>query len=207
MAKQNHYEVLGVPRDADDATIKKAYRKAASQHHPDKKGGDAETMKKVNDAYAVLSNPTRRKAFDEGRDDKEAVDELTAFIMQHFIAVVGQDYGGSKNWVKETSKRIALEKEKVLMNQKQLQQQLRLLEKSEKFLKFKGEGKGLLIQVIENRIAALKTALATVAKDLELVESAFKFLKDYEWIGPEIEDHFARYTTANTAGGPFRGQW
>lgn len=58
------YDVLGLNRDATSDDIKKAYRKLAREHHPDK-GGDAEKFKKVQEAYEVLSDPQKRQNFDQ----------------------------------------------------------------------------------------------------------------------------------------------
>ena len=58
-AKRDYYEILGVSRDADDATLKKAYRALAKKYHPDMNPGDAEAEKKfkeASEAYAVLSD-------------------------------------------------------------------------------------------------------------------------------------------------------
>ncbi len=66
-ARADYYEVLGCARNADGATLKAAYRKLAMQHHPDRNGGcsDAERkFKDVNEAYAVLSDPQKRAAYD-----------------------------------------------------------------------------------------------------------------------------------------------
>ena len=57
------YQTLGVDRNADEPTIKKAYRKLASQHHPDK-GGDKTKFQEIQSAYDMLTNPQRRSAFD-----------------------------------------------------------------------------------------------------------------------------------------------
>ena len=64
--KRDYYEVLGVPRDADDAEIKRAFRRLAQRHHPDvDKGDGAETrFKELNEAYRVLSDRQRRSAYD-----------------------------------------------------------------------------------------------------------------------------------------------
>lgn len=61
----DYYDLLGVPKDASDEDIKKAFRKLAHQHHPDKPGGDAEKFKKINEAYQVLSDPEKRKRYDQ----------------------------------------------------------------------------------------------------------------------------------------------
>lgn len=60
---QNPYEILGVNRDARPEDIKRAYRKLASQHHPDK-GGDKERFQQIQTAYDTLSDPNRRSAYD-----------------------------------------------------------------------------------------------------------------------------------------------
>lgn len=60
----NYYDILGVPKDADDAAIKKAYRKLAMQHHPDRNGGNDAEFKKIQEAYATLSDPQKRAQYD-----------------------------------------------------------------------------------------------------------------------------------------------
>ena len=68
--EKDYYKILGVPKDADAATVKKAYRTLARDLHPDRNASDkaAETrFKEVSEAYSVLSNPERRKEYDEAR--------------------------------------------------------------------------------------------------------------------------------------------
>ena len=67
-SKRDYYEVLGVGRDADDAAIKKAYRALAKKYHPDMNPGDADAEKKfkeASEAYAVLSDPDKRRQYDQ----------------------------------------------------------------------------------------------------------------------------------------------
>ncbi len=64
MAK-NFYDILGVSKSASADEIKKAYRKLAHQHHPDKNKGDEAKFKEVNEAYQVLSNAEKRQQYDQ----------------------------------------------------------------------------------------------------------------------------------------------
>lgn len=66
--KKDYYEVLGINKNADDKAIKKAYRKLAKKYHPDINPGDANAeakFKEVTEAYEILSNPEKRKLYDQ----------------------------------------------------------------------------------------------------------------------------------------------
>jgi len=68
MAK-DYYQILGVPRNASEAELKKAYRKLAMQFHPDRNQGKEkwanEKFKEINEAYAVLGDPQKRRQYDQ----------------------------------------------------------------------------------------------------------------------------------------------
>ena len=70
MAKRDYYDILGVPKNASEADIKKAYRKLAMKYHPDRNQGDGakkseEQFKEANEAYEMLTDPQKRAAYDQ----------------------------------------------------------------------------------------------------------------------------------------------
>jgi len=69
MEKKDYYKTLGVSRDADENTIKKAYRRLAMKYHPDRNLGKEkwanERFKEINEAYAVLGDPEKRRQYDQ----------------------------------------------------------------------------------------------------------------------------------------------
>ncbi len=65
MANKDYYSILGVSKDASQDDIKKAFRKLAHKHHPDKQGGNEAKFKEANEAYGTLSDPEKRKRYDQ----------------------------------------------------------------------------------------------------------------------------------------------
>jgi len=120
--KRDYYEILGVEKNADEATIKKAYRKLALQYHPDKNPGDStaeEKFKEAAEAYEVLSNTQKRAQYDRfghagmgagGFSRSADVEE----ILRQFGSVFGGSFSGqrrsnaSQRRVKGTNLRIKI---------------------------------------------------------------------------------------------------
>ena len=65
MSKRDYYEILEVNKTASADEIKKAFRKAAVKHHPDKEGGDETKFKEINEAYEVLKDQQKRQRYDQ----------------------------------------------------------------------------------------------------------------------------------------------
>lgn len=68
--EKDYYKVLGVPKDATEAEIKKAYRKLARENHPDANKNDAkaeERFKEISEANDILGDPKKRKEYDDAR--------------------------------------------------------------------------------------------------------------------------------------------
>tara|TARA_B100000900_G_scaffold272951_1_gene233177 strand:- start:6488 stop:7321 length:834 start_codon:yes stop_codon:yes gene_type:complete len=77
----DYYNVLGVDRNASEEQLKKAYKKASMQHHPDRNGGSEEKFKQINEAYSALKDPEKRQMYDQfGTTDPQQA----GFQSQHF---------------------------------------------------------------------------------------------------------------------------
>jgi curved DNA-binding protein len=109
-ATRDHWEVLGLAPGADAAGIKRAFRQQARRWHPDLNGNDpvAEArFKEVNEAYAVLSDPVRRRAWEAGEGQDSAGLERDPFAtgfprFEDYLAeLFGQERRGPREWEEE----------------------------------------------------------------------------------------------------------
>ena len=93
MERKDYYQILGVPKDASIEDIKKAYRKKALEHHPDK-GGDEEKFKEVAEAHEILSDPNKKNQYDNPHMNFQPMGFETAIniddVVDHFM------FGGSR---------------------------------------------------------------------------------------------------------------
>ena len=98
-AKRDLYEVLGISKTADEKAIKKAYRKLAKKYHPDMNPGDKtaeQKFKEVTDAYNILSDPEKRKLYDQyGHAAFDGTGAESEFYKNY------QNYGGNHGGYQE----------------------------------------------------------------------------------------------------------
>ena len=94
---KDYYEILGVDRSADEQAIKKAYRKLAKKYHPDTNKGNAQAevkFKEATEAYAVLSDPEKRKEYDQfGRENLDGNYREYHFEEEDFDEILKNIFG------------------------------------------------------------------------------------------------------------------
>lgn len=91
----DYYSILDIPKTASNDEIKKAYRKMAMKHHPDRNGGDDTNFKKIQEAYETLSDPTKRQQYDNPYANQQSF----GFNMNHsdFDSIFSQIFGMRNN--------------------------------------------------------------------------------------------------------------
>jgi len=96
---KDYYSILGVPRNASEDDIKKAYRKLAMQYHPDRNPGKEEwanrKFKEINEAYGVLGNPDKRKQYDRFGTVGDVSDIFSNRATQSTFEDVMHEFGGA----------------------------------------------------------------------------------------------------------------
>lgn len=201
---KNHYETLGVGHDAQAEEIKRAYRKQSAQAHPDREGGSHEAQQALNDAYAVLSDPDRKKRYDAGESDRpDGNSPEFTLVIQLFAAAVefASCPAAALRAVKEQIKHMQAS---IDANAKQAKQLIRSLERAEKALKFKGKGESLLHAVLAHKKGELTAALDRDARRRVELTAATKILEDYEAEGDKAmpDPSFLLYGNFTFSEGP-----
>ena len=179
------YEILGVSKDADQKAIKSAYKKKSMESHPDK-GGTEELMSELANAYAVLSDPEKRKRYDETGDYKQSANperDMAINLVQGVAVKMMNDTGfmGERtNLIHEVTKHatnrmssLSRSLKDVIDRQDQLQSMLDKIKAEETSPFIIG------LSAMMNDLVILKT---NMMQEKELVEKALVLMSDAEWI-------------------------
>lgn len=172
----DHYETLGVPKDADTAAIKRVYRKKASKAHPDK-GGDAASMALVNRAHEVLTDPERRDRYDRtgaDGDTRPAVDEASELLMSAFASALDQPDGCFIEAVRAKVTGLAVQGHRA---QRQLDGQIAKLTRRRD--KITGPERNLVHLVIDQQIRQATQERERIGEAVKTAERAAEMLNEY----------------------------
>ena len=175
----DHYETLGVPRDASAADIRKAWKRLMSQTHPDKEGGETADAAEINRAYQALRDPDRRARYDDTGSD-EATEEQTAvelMVMQAFAMAMDNPMADDNpvRWAVDQLRTSSAETRGKLI---QITTQLSKLKKLRARVKCKGE-KNLAHRVIDERVKQLESLQGQGAEKIRRTDLAIKLIGEY----------------------------
>lgn len=180
----NPYEILLVAENADDETIKRAYRIEAQRSHPDKNNGDDEKFHQVKLAYDVLKDPERRARYDETGDTSEKVQNVaeSRLIMLFNTLISEGDFTG--DIIKSCGDKVhhaitELNKQLSTVNIKCVK-----LEKQQG--RVKADDFNLYEQMLSSKIDELKNNSSQVQTEIDLLNEVADMLNAYEDGAPEI---------------------
>lgn len=182
MTIPNHYARLGVAEDATHEEIKAAFRKASMKAHPDREGGSEQAQAAVNEAYAVLGDPERRKHYDETGESKLLTpEEQQAVVMLASLFEAALDDDTATDMVawcrREACERISMATAEI----KRGEGMIRTLRLRRETVRAKGERENVLHGLVDSRINNLRDTIETNKGMIRRAGLALKMLDDYEF--------------------------
>jgi DnaJ-class molecular chaperone len=182
----DHYEVLGVERDASPETIKAAYRKLASAYHPDRaEPGEAEDraamMARINAANDVLSDPARRARYDETGSSREPTPielEARANLAELFRAVVLESDAPDVLGVCHRQLESQRAEFKAVIAQNEAQ--VRRLKRRRELVRVKDGGHNIVHHLVDEKVKKLEAGTAAAQHALKVLAAIVPLLAEYE---------------------------
>ena len=183
------YEILGLYPDATEEEIKDAYRRKSMIHHPDREGGDEESFKQVKAAYEVLSDPERRKRYDEtgqteeGPSEEEMVANAATNILVETLRNMPDWHSPTQDdFVERMVKRVDSRINKLEMDMGIGEDALKKVKKLlGRFIK-KDKGRNIFQEHLEREVVNLEAFLAEGTRRIALEVKLREYIQSYQFI-------------------------
>jgi len=193
----SHYETIGVHETATAEEIKKAYRERSKKLHPDANDGDDKGFAKLAKAYEVLSNPERRKKYDDTGIDTEnneveqvnsIIAWLTLAFLEHAPSVKTESLTDFiKKQVKE---QLNNAKSAITKSEKEIER----AENAKNRVVRKELGHNLILSVFENKISEARTAIIRHNEAVLLFDKVLEEIESYSYLVDTEEKSTIRYS-------------
>lgn len=184
--KFDPYEELEISRGASTEEVRAAYRRKARKTHPDK-GGDRESFERAKRAEVVLSDPDKRKEYDETgkiNDGPEISEERQAqsVIESYLLPIITGDADPcSFDILKEIGKKLEMDVREANEAIKTLEKRKARIEKTAARIKCKKAGRNILADVLLAKVGLLNKSIRDVEKDRDVRNLALAMLNDYRF--------------------------
>ena len=184
---QTLYEILGVPKDASHAVIRVAYKKLASQFHPDKNLDDPDATAKfqeIQQAYAILVDPVKRKRYDEtgAMGEERSVQEMAVEMVDAiFVEIAESKHFTKMNYFPLVREKITFAKTAAEADIRSFTNRIEHLE----YLKEHAIAGSTLIEALTNRQRIAEHNLAHAKEAIPVMEEALTYLDKCSWNGEE----------------------
>jgi len=202
------YKILGVERDASQDDIKKAFRKLAAIHHPDK-GGDADLFKKILHAYQILYDNVSRAKYDndgvveqfteEQQIQMMARDGLISIFTSYVASIRSRKDIYNKNLLKEINKEISIQERRLYENLTQQMARMDAVDCLKGRFNKKGENDTFFDNVIKKEIDKILQVINLIKFDIKVRQRMKKILSEYTYetlqellkeLGQDVYPHY-----------------
>lgn len=189
------YKMLGLERDADDQTVKTAYRKAAKSAHPDS-GGDAEQFARLQAAFDLLKDPVRRRVFDDTGYDPQLADakDLKGLMMIETLVndfILDEREPGSFDPVAAMRRRLSDDILKSRFHILELERHRARVRKHLDRLGRKPET-DVLGSMLRARSQSISDAIKQAETQIDAIEQAYTMLQGYSYELDQIAEDVAK---------------
>ena len=194
----DHYDTVGVDKDADENEIRKAYKTKAQKSHPDK-GGDVEKFQALQHAYDVLSDHDRRRRYDNGEDVGKrttTLEEKAISTMMQLFAQQLEITNDSLDMVLAAKTGIEVRMNELLGQKSKAQAYVRKMHHLQKRMHYKGSGRDMFQALTEQRAQAAKDSIEKMTEEDKVLNRALVLVNEYEC---EVELMSTGVTTAGAA--------
>lgn len=177
------YDDLGVSKNADRATIKRAYRKRAQKLHPDRPEGNAERFHQITRAYDVLYDDARRAHYDQtgqdGQEDKQG--DLMRRLAALFMQLVEQHDVDRTDIVLLMRQAMQNAKQSTAASIGKAEKQISKYERAKKRLKKNGGGENLFTQMLDGQIVNARRGIEMAKAEMEKIDEMLLIVADYKY--------------------------
>lgn len=191
---RRYYELLELSEDADAAAIDKAYKRMASRYHPDKNIGNekesAERFKEVKEAYECLSDPERRKIYDETGDTSLETGNPAEDLFMHLINEIADHFETSTEILAKCRSVIEEMIDECAERKLATDRRVVTMQSMIKALRYKGKGTNFLEGLLNDKIKKLQGERAELDAATMAAKGVWDMLKDYEATDRPFESAF-----------------
>lgn len=181
---RRYYEILGLSEDASGEEIEKSYKRAASKHHPDKNIGRekeaTENFKEVKEAYECLSDPERKKIYDETGDATLETGNPAEDLFLHLLNEITDHFETTAELLMKCQSVVKEMLDECSERKFQTDRRILAIRKMISHLKFKGKGANFLEGVLQNKIKKLEGDRQELDDATAAAKGVYDMLKDYE---------------------------
>lgn len=179
----NPYEILGVELNASNEDIKQKYRQLASENHPDK-GGDTEKFQLISLAYQILTDPIKRKTYDQNGiffADSSIFQEAKEHIHRIFTNQLAVHDPESHDLILSMKVEVNTSKSHVLHSLEQTKLNIQRFTKIKNKLKMKQKSENILLDLLETRINDSNVDIKGLTRRLQVYEYIVTILDNYHY--------------------------